>query len=187
MSLTGLSRPPPPLAVLRRSSHWRYSRGCYSRPLLLFLNSTWLRHMCDLRSAGWLWRPQILLKSSEFSTTWTWRVLSTLTPKMIHIWLWNVFLRVRLNISEIQKPPKNSNEGCQFIEKAGVRGGGYADLPDTALCVAAWVRTWASASSFTNMLSCVTGHCTIIRCSRTTAFPSSTHDTPKSSLISQKT
>lgn len=65
--------PPPPaavagLSVLRRSSHPCDSGGVRRRPLLLFLNSTWLRHTNDLWRAGWLRQPRILLKSSEFST-----------------------------------------------------------------------------------------------------------------------
>lgn len=149
---------PPPaavagLSVLRRSSHPCGSGGVRRRPLLLFLNSTWLRHTNDLWRAGWLRQPQVLLKSSEFSTPRTWSVLSTLKPKMIHIWLWNVFLQVLLNISDIQKPPKNSDEDCQLMEKARVGGGGRADLPEPAPCVTGRGRTGTSASWFASTCS----------------------------------
>lgn len=71
-----------------------------------------------------------------------------------------MFLQVLLNISDIQKPPKNSDEDCQLMEKARVGGGGCADLPEPAPCVTGRGRTGTSASWFASTCSpCAAGQC----------------------------
>lgn len=59
---------------------------------------------------------------------WTWRFWSTIRPTIYTIWLGNVFLPLCLNISEIQKIHKNTNENINSFEKARLGSRSYINL-----------------------------------------------------------